>query len=201
MANGFRFIARQPGLRITVIIAALSNFFSVAAFTLFLPLCKFTPGLGAGRYGILMACFTGGGLIGYALLSVMTIKAERRMLVFTVASLMHDVLLVAFVNQPYFIVMVVMLIVAGGANAAFNVILVSTVQLSSPQHVRGKVMSFVNMTAAGLTPFAMALGGVLGEVLPVRAVITAAFLLSLAVTVPIYFSKKFRAFITTDYTV
>jgi MFS family permease len=199
MANGFSFIARQAGLRITVIIAALSNFFFVTAFTLFIPLCKYTPGLGAGRYGILMACFTGGGLIGYAILSAVTIRAKNRFLVFTVATLMQDVLLIIFINQPYFIVMAAMLIIAGIMNAVFNVILVSTVQLSTPQSLRGKVMSFVNMTSAGLTPFAMALGGVLGQVLPVKAVITAAFMLSLAVTIPIYFSRKFKAYITTEY--
>ena len=201
MKNGFRFLVRQAGLRLAVIVAALSNFFFVAAMTLLLPLCKYTPGLGAGRYGILMACFTGGGLIGYALLSAMTIRPQSRMRIFVAASLTHNVLLVAFVNQPFFVAMAAMLVVAGGMNAVFNVILISTVQLSTPQNARGKVMSFINMTAAGLTPFAMALGGALGEVLPVRAVITASFLLSLAVTAPIYFSRRFRSYVTTDYSV
>jgi len=128
-----------------------------------------------------------------------TVRAKNRMKVFIAASFFFDLFLVILVNQRDFYVMAALFVAAGALNAMFNVILVSTVQLSTPQAVRGKVMSFVNMTAGGLTPIAMALAGVLGQALPVRAVITACFALSLVITVPSYFSRAFRTYITTDY--
>ena len=45
MADGFKYMWEQKGLRIILIIAALINFFSYIAITLFLPLCRFDPAL------------------------------------------------------------------------------------------------------------------------------------------------------------
>jgi MFS family permease len=171
MAEGFRYMWRQVGLRFIILISALNNFFFMLALTLFIPLCKYTPGLGSGKYGVLMACFTGGGVVGYLLLSIVTIKAEKKLKYFIISDLIYGIVLIALVNLPYFAIMAGLLVIAGIFNAVVNVILVSSVQLSTPWELRGKVMSFINMTAGGLTPVAMALGGVLGEHLPVTLVI------------------------------
>ena len=60
-------------------------------------------------------------------------------------------------------------------------------------------MSFISMTTSGLTPFAMALGGVLGGIFPIKYVISAAFMAGLLVAIPSCISKSFREYITTDY--
>ncbi len=198
MAEGFGFILREKGLRLTAIVAAVGNFFYIAAHTLFLPLCEFS-GLGAGRYGILMACYSGGALMGYVLLSAVAIRAKERFRIFAAASFLYYALLIILINQPYFIAMAAMMAAAGALNAAFNVILISAVQMATPEGVRGKVLSFVNMAAGGLAPLAMAAAGVLGEVLPVRFVMSAAYALSLAATLPTYFYLPFKTYITTDY--
>lgn len=198
MAEGFRYIVREKGLRLSAIVAAVGNFFYIAAHTLFLPLCE-SAGLGAGRYGILMACYSGGALLGYALLSAVAIRAKDKLRIFATASFLYYALLIILINQPYFIAMAAMLAAAGLLNAAFNVILISTVQMATPDGVRGKVLSFINMAAGGLTPLAMAAAGVLGEVLPVRSVMTAAYALSLVATLPTYFYLPFKTYITTDY--
>ena len=57
MGDGFTYMWRQKGLRIILIVAAMINFFSYIGIVLFLPLCQSTPSLGAGKYGIAMACF------------------------------------------------------------------------------------------------------------------------------------------------
>jgi MFS family permease len=198
MAEGFRYMWRQAGLRFIIIIASFNNFFFMLALTLFVPLCKYTPGLGTAKYGILMACFTGGGVVGYLLLSTVAIKAKNKLKYFILSDLIYSVLLIALVNLPYFGVMAGMLIAAGVFNAVVNVILVSTVQVSTPHEFRGKVMSFINMTAGGLTPVAMALGGLLGENLPITLVMTASYAAALLVSVPAFFSKSFRAYITAE---
>jgi MFS family permease len=103
------------------------------------------------------------------------------------------------INQTSFPVMLVFIALTGFFNSIVNVILMSTVQASTPQFVRGKVMSFMNMLTQGLTPFAMALGGVLGGMFPIVLVISAAFAAVFLVTIPSFFSKSFHKYITTDY--
>jgi MFS transporter, DHA3 family, macrolide efflux protein len=198
MADGFRFMWRQTGLRFILLVAALINFFSFIAITLFIPFCQYNPALGSGKYGVLMASFMGGSVLGYMALSIINVQPKSKMKLFIIASLFSNVLLITVVNQPYFSLMVIMLALAGMTNAAVNVLLVSTVQSTTPQEMRGKVMSFMNATTSGLTPFAMALGGVLGGILPIPFVITAAFFVSFLVTIPAYLSKSFKVFITAD---
>ncbi|SHH61395.1 Predicted arabinose efflux permease, MFS family [Sporobacter termitidis DSM 10068] len=198
MTDGFRFMWRQKGLRIILIIAALINFFSFIAITLFMPFANSNPALGTGRYGVLMACFMGGSVLGFLALSMLSIKPKDKMRVFITASVVGNILLIAALNQPFFVLMAVLLVFAGVGNAVVNVLLVSTVQMSTPQEMRGKVMSFMSTTTGGLTPFAMALGGVLGGVLPILTVITAALAVAFAATVPAYFSKSFKAYLTED---
>jgi len=199
MAEGFRFMWRQTGLRVILIVVALSNFFSFIAIVLFLPYFKYTPSLGAGKYGVAMACFMGGSMLGFLLLSILTVKPLNKLKLFIIAYLTSNLLFIVVVNQPLFIVAAILLSVAGFLNSIVNVLLISTVQASTPQEVRGKVMSFISMTTSGLTPFAMALGGVLGGIFPIKYVISAAFMAGLLVAIPSCISKSFREYITTDY--
>ena len=120
------------------------------------------------------------------------------MKLFIIASIISNILIIAALNQPFFLLMVIMIILAGMTNAVVNVLLVSTVQARTPQAMRGKVMSFMHMTTTGLMPFAAALGGVLGTLLPIRLVMTFSFALAFAVTVPAYFSRAFKAYLTTE---
>lgn len=73
---------KQKGLRYLLLIAALVNFFSYVSIVLFLPLFQKAAYLGAGRYGVAMACFMGGAMAGYLLSSVVTIPSQRRLFFF-----------------------------------------------------------------------------------------------------------------------
>jgi MFS family permease len=198
MAAGFRYMWRQKGLRFILILIAASNFFAAIAITLFMPFCQFNPSLGSGKYGVLMACFMGGSVVGYTALSMVSIKPKDKMKYFIIGGIGSTVFTIAAINQPYFALMTVLLVLAGLTNAVINVLLISTVQGSTPQDMRGKVMSFMTATAQGLTPFAMALGGVLGGILPVRLVISVSFAICFAFFIPAYFSKNFKDYLLED---
>jgi len=199
MADGFQYMWRQTGLRIILIIAALSNFFSFIGIVLLLPLCQTTPSLGAGKYGVMMGCFMAGAMAGFLFLSIVSVKPANKLKIFMAANTISNLSIIIAINQPSFIVIALFLVLGGFFNSVVNVLLISTVQVSTPQEVRGKVMSFITMTTQGLTPFAMALGGVLGGFLPIRAVITTAFFAVFLITIPSFFSKSFKKYITTDY--
>lgn len=196
MADGFRFIWNQKGLRGILITCAIINFFGNIAIVLFLPLFQSTVTLGAGKYGIAMACFMGGALAGFVLFSIISVKPANKLKVFVISFLLFDVGMLIAVNQASFILMIIMLVITGFFNSIINVLLVSTVQASTPQNVRGKVMSFMNMLTQGLAPFAMALGGVLGGLFPIRLVISAACVAILLITLPACCFKSFQQYIT-----
>ncbi len=199
MADGFRYMWRQKGLRFILILASLINFFSCLAVTLFLPLCQNDPTLGSGKYGILMASFMGGSVIGFMALSVISIKPKDKMRVFIIASVIGNAFTLISINQPFYSVMIIMLALAGLLNAVVNVQLISTIQTAIPAEMRGKVMSFMMMSTQGLTPFAMALAGVLGGLLPIRIIITASFTVGFLIMVRSYFSKPFKEYLTQDF--
>ncbi|MDR3645211.1 MAG: MFS transporter [Clostridia bacterium] len=182
-----------------LIVVALINFFSFIGIVLFLPLFESTASLGAGKYGIAMASFMAGAMAGFLFLSIVPVKPADKLKLFILSNVIFDISIVIAVNQPIFILMVGFLVITGFFNSVVNVILISTVQASTPQEVRGKVMAFISMTTAGLTPFAMAIGGVLGGFFPIRFVVSGAFLAVFFTTMPSYFSKPFKDYITCDY--
>lgn len=198
MADGFQFIWNQKGLRSILITCAVLNFFGNIAIVLFLPLFQSTASLGAGKYGIAMACFMGGALAGFVLFSIISVKPANKLKIFVSSFLLFDVAMLIGVNQASFILMVVMFVITGFFNSIINVLLMSTVQASTPQNVRGKVMSFMNMLTQGLAPFAMALGGALGGLFPIRLVISAAIIVILLITIPACCLKSFQQYITAD---
>lgn len=199
MKDGFRFIWEQRGLRMILAVAAVINFFANIGIVLFMPLFQSVPSLGSGKYGIAMACYLAGAMAGFLFLSIVSVKTANKITLYVAANIIFDTCMIIGINQASFPVMLVFLILTGFFNSLVNVILMSTVQASTPQEVRGKVMSFMNMLTQGLTPFAMALGGVLGGILPIRLVITLAFVAVGVSTIPSFFSKPFKHYITTDY--
>lgn len=199
MKDGFSFMWKLKGLRYILLMAAVLNFFSFIAIVLFLPLFQTIPYLGAGRYGIAMACFTGGAMAGFLYASVVTIKPARRLQVFILSAVVYNAGLIVAVNQSIFMIMTVFLIIGGFFNSVVNVMLLSTAQAATPQEMRGKVMAFMSMTTQGLTPFAMALGGILGGIISIKIVISISFLIVIILVIPFYFIESFKAFITCDY--
>lgn len=199
MADGFRFMWSQKGLRLILVIAALTNFFSFTGIVLFLPMCQSDPSLGAGKYGVLMGSYLIGATVGFLFMSIVTIQPTNKMTVFILTSIISDLSIITAILQPFYVLIIILCTIAGFCNSIYNVFLISAVQSSTPQNVRGKVMSFLSMTTQGLTPFAMALGGVLGGIFPIRLVISVSFAAVLLVMIPAFFSKSFKEYITKDY--
>ena len=109
MAEGFRYMWHQTGLRIILIIAAMINFFSFIGIVLFMPLCQSTPSLGAGKYGVLMGTFMAGTMAGFLLFSIVSVKPKNKLRLFIAAGTISNLCIVIAINQPIFIVMILFL--------------------------------------------------------------------------------------------
>jgi DHA3 family macrolide efflux protein-like MFS transporter len=175
MRDGLTFVWRNSGLRFLLLAASVMNFFSFVGIVLLIPFFKRTEWLGAAHYGIIMAVFTIGMLLGMGTTAAIPIAADRRLLVFGVSTICFVIPLTALPFLGTFWLMVICAIVGGYFNAIINVLIDSVLQLSVPQEFRGKVLGLVETLAGGLSPVGMAVGGLLGEYLPLHWVIGGAF--------------------------
>jgi MFS family permease len=165
---------------------------------LFLPLFQQSKNLGSGKYGLVMAFFTGGMFLAMAAMSLVKIPARKRMPIFMAASFLMAIFFAVFALSDNFVVMSLLIFGGGFSMALVNVFVNSTIQLTVPQEIRGKVFSLISMVCMSLTPFAMAIGGVLGEIFPLRAVIFTCFVVLLAGFVPCCLIKSLKKFINFD---
>jgi len=199
MSDGFHFMWKLKGLRYILLMAAVINFFLSITVVLLLPLFQRNPSLGAGRYGVAMACFMGGAMAGYVVSSIIFIPPRRKLKSLIISIVIYNISLIIAVNQSFNLSMVMFLLIGGFFNSIVNLIILSTVQAATPGDMRGKVMAFISMITQGLTPFAMALGGVLAGFISIRIIISVSLLLMFIITSPFYFVKPFEKIINYDY--
>jgi MFS transporter, DHA3 family, macrolide efflux protein len=195
---GVSFVWTIRGLRLLILTAALLNFFSNMAIMLFLPYYQRNPALGPAKYGIAMAVFTGGMLLGMALTAAVKVPPARRASLFIVNGIVSMAFLIAFPFAGSFGLGVLFLGISGFSNAIINVFINAVMQLAVPQAMRGKVFSFMGMVTMGLTPIAFALGGVLAEFIPLRPLIGGCFIVATVLALPMIVAPSFRRFINFD---
>lgn len=200
LKDGLTLSWKMRGLRLLLLVAAVLNFFSVMGVFFILPLFQKTPSLGPARYGIAIACFSIGSFIGYLTSASVKFAPSSRFGIFMSSFVIMDVGLILFALIGVFPIMLGFLAVSGGASAIINSFTSATIQMVVPQDMRGKVFAFLSALSQGLTPIAMALGGLLAGLFPLRPLMAACFMLVLACSVPLFFSFSFRKFINFDPT-
>ncbi len=195
---GLSFTWKVAALRYMLILFSALNFFATMGIMLVLPLFERTPRLGPARYGVVLAGITGGMFAGYILTSVVNIRPPRRFLVFYASSLITGVALAVFPLYLYFPLMFALGAVFGLFNAVLNALIMAVLQMTTPQDMRGKVFGVLGTLAGGLTPLAMALGGVLAEFIPIRLLISGSFILTFLCFLPLAFSSAVRRYVNFD---
>jgi len=198
MKQGLAFVWRIGGLRFLFTVALVLNFFATIGIVLLMPLFQRTAGLGPERYGVTLALFTGGLFVGFLLGATLRIPPQRRFALFLACGFTTSVCFAAFPLVGNWYIMLALVLVGGVVNAILNNYISAIVQLIVPQDMRGKVFSLLGAISQAATPLAMALGGVLGQFLPLRYVISGSFVVMLLAFVPLLFSRSFRRFINFD---
>ncbi|MFL6200427.1 MAG: MFS transporter [Thermoanaerobaculia bacterium] len=162
-AEGFRYLGRNRGLRDFAVLASMINFFAVPILVLFPFYVELYLKAGPRWYGFLLAAMSGGAVIGYLIAGTLKLKGETRgraiLFALTVAPFLF--VLIGFVRSP---VLALALSFANGLAVGFvNVYLMAMIQTATAAEMRGRVLGVIMTLASGLTPLAMALGGVVGD--------------------------------------
>lgn len=178
MKGGFLFVKKFSGLKYSFVIFGVLNFFANIGFFLVLPMFQKIPYLGAAKYGIVMGVLTGGSFLGYFLTSVIKVPTNKRFIVFYLGALMSAACMALFPVHMSMIYMSVMAVLIGVSLAVVNALISAVMQITVPAEMRGKVFGLLGTMAGSLTPIAFAAGGWLGEIFPLRPLMTSCFILT-----------------------
>jgi MFS family permease len=170
IAEGVRYLARHRALRTLALCVGLSNLSFTATFAVF-PIFAVAPGpmgLSERGFGLLLVAFAVGSVSAAPLVAPIERRIGRwRALLWSVVAFPLPLLVPAVTSAvaPFALAAAV----SGFSIIVWNVITVSFRQRIVPDHLLGRVNSGYRLLAWGTMPLGAALGGVLGEVIGLRA--------------------------------
>ncbi|GAA3096680.1 MFS transporter [Streptosporangium carneum] len=159
MMEGLRWLAGHRVLRVTVLLAATSNFSVFMAQSVTVLFAKDVLGVGDAGYGILVAAMAIGGVAGGLVSRRVVNRFGTRSVVIgvSVASALSLVAIGLFGRQP--VVVVALFGVWSAGLSVWNVMAQSLSQRLIPNELMGRVGSATRMVAFGALPFGALAGG------------------------------------------
>jgi MFS family permease len=187
-AEGLRYLWRHRLLRTLAAMTGLFNFATNATFAVFV-LYAVGPdsamGLTEVTYGLLFATIAAGSLIGALLADPIIRRLGRsRSLALGILGGVANVGILALTTNP--LVIAAAFLIGGLTGSLWNVVAVSLRQRITPDRILGRINSSYRLVAWGTRPLGAAAGGLLGELLGLRAVfgIAAALILATLIGMP-----------------
>jgi MFS family permease len=182
VAEGLRYLRRHRLLRTLATMTGLFNLATNATFAVFV-LYAVGPGSAMGlteaAFGLLFATIAAGSLVGALLADPLIRRLGRsRSLALGILGGVGLVGVAALTTNP--VVIAAAFLVGGITNALWNVVAVSLRQRITPDRILGRINSSYRLVAWGTRPLGAAAGGLLGELLGLRAVFAAAAVVILA---------------------
>lgn len=168
IGDGIRWLWRHPVLRTLSLLAGTANLVATASFAVFVLFALEILGLSDAQFGLVLSASGVGGLIGAAIAH----RLENRfgpgtMLLASMGGIGLAALAVAVTSSP--LVVAAAFAVDGFLIALWNVTVVSLRQELTPDELRGRVASDARTIAFGAIPIGAILGGVLGDLVGLRA--------------------------------
>jgi MFS family permease len=161
IADGIRYAFHSPRVRFLIVAVAVISLVSLN-FNVLLPiLASETLEVGPEGFGVLTACF-GLGALGGALLSAALSRASWKALVLGMGG--FGIAQLALAPQETFVVACALLFVAGVSFTLWMANTQSLLQLTAPDHLRGRVLSLWLFAFAGSAPLGGLVAGWLTEI-------------------------------------
>jgi len=165
LMEGLRYAVQTPAvLFILILMAAIGTF--GYNFTVVLPLLARTAlHVGSVRFGAMTSAMGVGSLLAALTLATLG-RPSRRTLVAGAAA--FSLLLAAVAASQWYLLTLALLVILGAASIAFTTTANTSLQLTAPGHLRGRVMSLYMLLFAGTTPIGGELTGLVAEHVGVR---------------------------------
>jgi len=149
--DGLKYIAREPALLQTVLMVLIIGIF-VFNFNIIIPVfAKNILHQGEKTYGLLLSALGAGSLIGALMVSVKS-KSGPNMKILLRSSILVSItlILISFTRTYYYTA--ILLVITGIFNIWFSTTANSTLQITSKDEYRGRVMSVYSLVFAGASP-------------------------------------------------
>jgi DHA3 family macrolide efflux protein-like MFS transporter len=117
-------------------------------------------GRGPEWLGYLMACYGGGGLVGFAVAGAWKVRGRGRLALVAGAMIGQSAMVALMVALPSVAVQVALFLAAGICGGIANVHVMTLMQTAAPTELRGRVQSLAGTLATAVMPVGMALAGV-----------------------------------------
>ncbi len=161
IADGFRFAARHPGIRVILLCLAGISLLGAPISALLPVFVAEDLGSAAAALGILTSASGVGALAGALALGSRTRKG---ILVWTLSAGLLAALGIMVLSRTGSIVPAAACMVFFGAGQVVGIASCNTLlQLSTPDHYRGRIMAMFTMTVMGISPAGSLAAGVLAE--------------------------------------
>ncbi len=149
MAIGLKFINRQPVFKFLIAMTFFNSFFGMSFLTLMPIFAKDILEVGASGQGVLLSV-SGIGSLSTTLL-IGSLGLPRRVGMFIAGgAVMYGLAICAFALSSEYLgsypMAIAIVIILGSFNSLYMVSIMSTLQLMTPDHMRGRVMGFYGMT-------------------------------------------------------
>jgi MFS family permease len=163
LAEGFRFVVRDPLMRLIVALVLVTNLLDAARGSTLMPLYANDRLGGAAALGLLVAVMGGCALLGNVAFGFVAHRVPRRVTFAVCFALAGGPSSAAFALGAPLPVLVAATALSGLAAGAINPIL-GTVELERvPEHMRGRVFGLINAGAWAGVPFGALLGGIAAD--------------------------------------
>ena len=162
IAEGMRFLRKEPGLLRLVLMVSTFSLFGLPFISQLPVFAGEILDTGASGLGLLMGA-SGLGAFSMAMLIAFQGDIKQKVLVMNVASLCFPAGLLAFTFSRDFNFSLALMFLVGLAVVAFLANANSSLQLRTPDGLRGRVMSVYTLLFLGMTPIGHALLGVLAD--------------------------------------
>lgn len=162
MTTGFAYAWRNRVILALLTLSALAAIFGRSYQNLLPIFARDIWHGGPEGYGLLLSAAGGGALIGaFGLASIR--QVGRQGLVLVTSGLLFSATLAAFAVSPGLEAGLVLLFIAGVSSTVFGTIVMTLIQIATPNELRGRVMSLYAITLIGLPSLGALGSGVIAE--------------------------------------
>lgn len=160
--EGVRFVWSSRGLRAVILLSLSANLFIVGPFEVGMPYIAYARlPEGAAAFGVIMAAFGGGSLLGLVVGSVLPMPRPSRLGPAVMATLALAGLSVAALSAVSTTFVAALVTAVAGMNLGYgNLLGITWIQARIPPELMGRVMSLMITGSVGLVPVSMFVAGI-----------------------------------------
>jgi MFS family permease len=173
MKAGIKFITGQPAMKELIILAFLMNMLGFQVLTFAPVFARTVYHAGPQAFTLMLSC-SGAGAVAGGLFVAALGKAKQQGRSLLLAFAVFGILTIGFALSPNIFLSCVMIFLTGAALMAVLSMSTSLVQTIAPDHIRGRVMSVLNLASRGGLPVGALIAGALIPVYTVPVVIAGA---------------------------